>query len=61
MSVSALGKLERCLAMLALLFVAPGVVGAQNGARWSWQEPQAKVLPTGDLQWAPQPFEFKPG
>jgi Concanavalin A-like lectin/glucanases superfamily len=30
-------------------------------ARWSWQEPQSKVLPTGDLQWAPQPFEFKAG
>ena len=30
-------------------------------ARWSWQEPQSRVLPTGDLEWAPQPFEFKPG
>lgn len=30
-------------------------------ARWSWQEPHAKVLPTGDLEWAPHPFEFKPG
>src|SRR6185312_414921 len=28
---------------------------------WSWQQPQAKVLPTGDLEWAPQAFEFKPG
>jgi hypothetical protein len=30
-------------------------------ARWSWQQPQAKVLSTGDLEWAPQPFEFKAG
>jgi hypothetical protein len=30
-------------------------------ARWSWQEPQARVLPTGDLEWAPKPFEFKAG
>ena len=30
-------------------------------ARWSWQEPHARVLPTGDLEWAPQPFEFKAG
>ncbi len=29
--------------------------------RWSWQEPQAKVLPTGDLEWAPKAFEFKAG
>ncbi|MFI5458803.1 MAG: laminin G domain-containing protein [Isosphaerales bacterium] len=30
-------------------------------ARWSWQEPQANVLPAGNLEWAPQPFEFKAG
>jgi len=30
-------------------------------ARWSWQEPQAKVLPTGDLKWVPKAFEFKAG
>ncbi|HWW03013.1 MAG TPA: LamG domain-containing protein [Candidatus Acidoferrum sp.] len=30
-------------------------------ARWPWQEPQSKVLPTGDLEWAPQPFEFETG
>ena len=29
--------------------------------KWPWQQPQAKVLPSGDLEWAPQPFEFKPG
>lgn len=28
---------------------------------YSWQQAQAKVLPTGDLQWAPRPFEFKHG
>jgi hypothetical protein len=30
-------------------------------AQWPWQEPHAKVLPTGDLEWAPRAFEFKPG
>jgi hypothetical protein len=49
------------MAMLALLVAAQGVGNAQNVARWSWQEPQAKVLPTGDLEWAPKAFEFKPG
>jgi hypothetical protein len=35
---------------------------AQNGgAKWSWQEPQAKVLPTGDLEWTPKAFQFKRG
>src|ERR1039458_936767 len=38
------------------------IVAAGNAtARWSWQEPQSKVLPTGDLAWAPQPFQFKAG
>ncbi len=60
-------RIERCLVLLALLAAAPGVVGAndhsplQNATSWSWQVPQAKVLPTGDLEWAPQPFEFKAG
>ena len=53
--------MERCIAMLALLVAAQGAVNAQNAARWSWQEPQAKVWPTGDLEWAPKAFEFKPG
>ena len=47
--------------MLALLVAAHSVVNAQKVARWSWLEPQAKVLPTGDLEWAPKAFEFKPG
>jgi hypothetical protein len=53
--------MEQCTALLALLVVTHGVLNAQNVARWSWQEPQSKVLPTGDLEWAPQPFEFKAG
>jgi hypothetical protein len=46
---------------LAALLLATATVNAPAAARWSWQEPQAVVLPTGDLKWAPQPFEFKPG
>jgi len=46
---------------LVLFGAAQGVVNAQDTARWSWQEPQAKVLPTGDLEWAPKPFVFKAG
>src|SRR3974390_1418945 len=61
MNTIALDRIERCLVLLALLAAVPGVVKAQNMARWSWQMPQAKVLPTGDLEWAPQPFEFRAG
>jgi len=63
MNVSAF-RMKRCMAMLvllALLVVAHGEVKAQTSGRWSWQEAQAKVLPTGDLEWAPRPFEFKAG
>lgn len=29
--------------------------------QYSWARQHAQVLPTGDLQWAPEPFVFKPG
>ena len=28
---------------------------------YSWQQPQAKVLPTGGLEWTPKPFVFEKG
>ncbi len=31
------------------------------GAEYSWQKPHARVLPNGDLEWAPEPFEFEAG
>ncbi len=40
----------------ALLAVPLALAGT-----YSWQEPHAKVLPKGDLSWAPQPFQFRPG
>lgn len=30
-------------------------------AGWSWQEPHAKVIATGGLEWSPRPFEFQAG
>ena len=47
--------------LTVLVLLAAATVSAAEAPRWSWQEPQAKVLPTGDLQWAPKPFEFRPG
>lgn len=51
----------RCLGFLTLLALASSVANAQDAARWSWQKPHAKVLPTGDLEWAPEPFAYRPG
>jgi len=50
---------RRVIGWTAVLIVIGGTANAS--ARWSWQEPQSKVLPTGDLEWAPRPFEFKAG
>ncbi len=59
--MSAPNRVKRGMGILTLLAAAHGAANAENAARWSWQEPQAKVLPTGDLEWAPKPFEFKTG
>jgi len=51
----------RCMAEwigAALLVVLAGAAGAQT---FSWQQPHAKVLPTGDLEWAPRAFVFEAG
>ncbi|MFW5864370.1 MAG: LamG-like jellyroll fold domain-containing protein [bacterium] len=41
-----------------LVFILALSAGA---ADYSWQETHAKVLPTGDLEWAPVAFEFEAG
>ncbi len=46
--------------VVAMLVAVFGLANARTEP-YSWQQPQANVLPTGDLQWAPKPFEFKPG
>jgi hypothetical protein len=51
--------LVRATVWLGCVGLIAGAAGAT--ARWSWQEPHARVLPTGDLEWAPQPFEFQAG
>ncbi len=45
-----------CLASLVL-----ATVDSNGASEWPWQEPKAKVLPTGDLEWASQPFAFEKG
>lgn len=53
-------SLPRQAVVCIILLLMAGIHSAWAGAaRWSWQEPQAKVLPTGDLEWAPHQFEFK--
>lgn len=52
------------LVLLVSLLCAPLAISVCRGAdgpAYSWQLPQATVLPNGDLEWAPQPFVFTSG
>jgi len=49
----------RTAALAGTLLLALGP--ALQAAPYPWQEPQARVLPTGDLEWAPRPFAFAAG
>lgn len=53
--------MQRFTAALVLLAAAHGAVNAQSVPRWSWQEPQVKALPNGNLQWAAKAVAFNPG
>ncbi len=46
------------LAIAFLMTLAPLTAGAVD---YSWQKPHVRVLPNGDLEWAPEPFEFVAG
>ncbi|MFP4381615.1 MAG: LamG-like jellyroll fold domain-containing protein [Candidatus Sumerlaeia bacterium] len=46
--------------LMAALMIA-GCAKTAEQAAYSWDTPHAKVLPQGDLQWAPHPFVFKVG
>ncbi len=41
--------------------ILSGGPAAEAPAHYSWQEPHAKVLPNGGLEWAPKPFVFEKG
>ncbi|MFP4581350.1 MAG: hypothetical protein ACLFQ6_11520, partial [Candidatus Sumerlaeia bacterium] len=45
------------LLVLVILALAVGI-GAQE---YEWQKHQAKVLPTGDIEWAPRPYQVDAG
>ncbi len=63
----AFAKLKLTSVLLAAIFwacaAAANVVNAAEpiAPAYSWQQPHAKVLPTGNLEWAPKPFVFEKG
>jgi hypothetical protein len=51
----------RTMAVLLAVVVAAVAPAAGQGRAYSWQKPHARVLPTGDLEWMPEPFVFQKG
>lgn len=49
------------LPRLGMTPVALLAVAVSAPADYSWQQPHARVLPHGDLQWAPAPYRFEAG
>ena len=53
--------------LTSILFLPLALVASQSQdgvagkGGYSWQEPHAKVLPNGNLEWAPRPFVFEKG
>lgn len=65
---SALDLVKQAIPLLAAAGAACALAafGAEPGnseatKRFSWQEPQARVLPTGGFEWTPKPFVFEKG
>jgi hypothetical protein len=48
-------------AILANLAVLAFTLNAGEPTQTSWQDPKARVLPTGDLEWQPKPFVYVAG
>ncbi len=53
--------MKRIITILSLLALLATGALAQDGGKYIWQQDQAKVLPNGDIEWMPRPFEFKAG
>ncbi|MBN1673968.1 MAG: hypothetical protein JXR37_23160 [Kiritimatiellae bacterium] len=51
-----------CLNAIVLFVLLCMLIPPASGREpFSWETPQAKVLPNGDLEWAPKPFRYEPG
>ena len=51
----------RIWACLSLFLVACAAPAQDPPDGYSWQQPHAKVLPSGDLEWQPESFQYAPG
>ncbi|MFP4380288.1 MAG: hypothetical protein ACLFUS_07280, partial [Candidatus Sumerlaeia bacterium] len=54
-------KMKKLMTMAMIATILLTSVVLLNAEPYSWQIPQAKVQPDGDLSWAPRPFEFVAG
>ncbi|MFP4382302.1 MAG: LamG-like jellyroll fold domain-containing protein [Candidatus Sumerlaeia bacterium] len=55
------GRLITSILIFAFCVLAPICsIHAQDNA-FFWQEDYARLIPTGDLEWTPEPYTYKPG
>jgi hypothetical protein len=50
--------------IIAIVVTAAALASSAGGGdskTYSWERRHARVLPSGDLEWAPEPFAFEPG
>ncbi len=47
--------------LIVLIALASAPRLSARGETYSWNRPHATVLPTGNLQWRPEPFVYRPG
>ncbi len=48
-------------ARISVVLILLGVTLNAVAAEYTWQDPKAEVVPTGDLKWKPEPFAFQAG
>ncbi|MFP4581487.1 MAG: LamG-like jellyroll fold domain-containing protein [Candidatus Sumerlaeia bacterium] len=46
---------------LLILCIVLLMVSQASAQEYSWQKPHSKILPNGDLEWAPEAYAFNPG
>ncbi len=51
----------RNVALSVVVVAALASASLLSAAEFSWQKAHVKILPNGDMQWQPEPFEFRAG
>ena len=61
MNMKVAARLMAAVVLAGAMAVKVADATEPGNAGYSWQQPYAKVLPSGNLEWAPKPFVFEKG